>query len=149
MPKDLILTGLRVFHSMGALWKTRSLSKHLYFVKSGNTEFVHSLSNGTDHQIFEGGGGVWAIFLCTNFFSSPKCLQEFFFCTIPLHDIFFKDDLKNFPRTARRRGGPIFFARFFFNMFVAHDIFFLNFFCERIFFWNLPPLPLKYLMVRP
>jgi hypothetical protein len=49
MPKDLILTGLRVFHSMGALWKTRSLSKHLYFVKSGNTEFVHSLSNGTDH----------------------------------------------------------------------------------------------------
>ena len=42
-----------------------------------------------------GGGG--AIFLCANFFSSPNCLQEFFFCKIPLHDILFKDDLKNFP----------------------------------------------------
>ena len=37
-----------------------------------------------------GGGGGWAIILCTNFFSSPNCLQEFFFCNIPLHDIFFK-----------------------------------------------------------
>ena len=33
-------------------------------------------------------GGGWAIFLWTNFFSSPNCLQEFFFCNIPLHDIF-------------------------------------------------------------
>ena len=37
----------------------------------------------------EGGGGC-AIFLCTNFFSSPNCLQEFFFYNVPLHDIFFK-----------------------------------------------------------
>ena len=30
-----------------------------------------------------------------------------------------------------------------------HDIFFLDFFCARIFFWFLPNPPLKYLMVRP
>ena len=31
-----------------------------------------------------------------------------------------------------------------------HDIFFLDCFCARIFFWLLPnPPPLKYLMVRP
>ena len=38
---------------------------------------------------------------------------------------------------------------FFFNRFVVHDIFFLDFFCARIFFWLLPNPPLKYLMVRP
>ena len=30
---------------------------------------------------------------------------------------------------------------FFFNRFVVHDIFFLHFFCARIFFWYLPNPP--------
>jgi hypothetical protein len=38
---------------------------------------------------------------------------------------------------------------FFFSRFVVHDIFFLDCFCARIFFWLLPNPPLKYLMVRP
>jgi hypothetical protein len=37
----------------------------------------------------------------------------------------------------------------FFSSFVVHDIFFLDCFCARIFFWLLPNPPLKYLMVRP
>ena len=44
---------------------------------------------------------------------------------------------------------PKFLLDFFFNRFVVHNIFFLDFFCARIFFWYLPNPPLKYLMVCP
>jgi hypothetical protein len=93
--------------------------------------------------------------VCTNFFM-PQLLARIFFLQHSFARYFFLDSLKKFSRKVRRREGGHYdfknhpkFLGFFFNRFVVHDIFFLDFCCARIFFWYLPPSPLKYLIVRP